>query len=83
MHFEGDLVYFLILLGIKLLKKYGAKHLEATMVVCKENEKYIRNFKELCEKLGVKDRLRILEPGGRIDNNAKLILGRNENEKTF
>lgn len=59
--------------GIKLLKKYGAKHLEATMVVCKENEKYIRNFKELCEKLGVKDRLRILEPGGRIDNNANEI----------
>lgn len=59
--------------GIKNLRKYGVKKLEATMVICKENEKYIKQFKELCESLGVKDKLRILEPGGRIDEHTDEI----------
>lgn len=53
--------------GIKLLKKYGMKNIESSMVVCKENEQYISKFQKLCKDLEVNSKLRILEPGGRID----------------
>lgn len=57
--------------GIYNLKSVGINNIEASMVVCEENEKYIKDFVKLCrEKLGIKPKLRELEPGGRIDKNT-------------
>lgn len=65
---RGNGVFDRTINGIQLLKKHGMDAIEATMVVCKENEAYIGDFHKLCADLGIKSKLRILEPGGRIDN---------------
>lgn len=59
--------------GLNLLQKETQCKLSLSMVVCRENEEYVRDFYSMCKKLGVIPLVRALSPSERLSQNSDTI----------
>gem|GEM_PF-195919 len=70
---RGEGVFKACMEGLDLLKEKTKCKLSLSMVVCKENEPFVRDFHNMCRNLGVIPLVRTLSPSERLSENAEAI----------